>query len=114
MNGENVLCGLQVLTRGGDWLDVETDPSSFVVNIGDLLMRWTNDRWVSNTHRVINPPATVASRAQRLSIAFFHHPNYDASIECIAPPGQAKYPPVGAGDYRDLKYRQTRLVVTGA
>ena len=69
---------------------------------------------LSNTHRVVNPPATVASRAQRLSIAFFHHPNYDASIECIAPPGQAKYPPVGAGDYRDLKYRQTRLVATGA
>ncbi|HXP72522.1 MAG TPA: 2-oxoglutarate and iron-dependent oxygenase domain-containing protein [Stellaceae bacterium] len=108
LNGENVPGGLQVLTRAGDWLDVETEPSSFVVNIGDLLMRWTNDRWVSNTHRVVNPPDSVAARAQRLSIAFFHHPNYDASIECIAPPGEAKYPPVRSGDYRDLKYRQTR------
>ena len=109
LNGENAPGGLQVLTRGGDWVDVETEPSSFVVNIGDLLMRWTNDRWVSNTHRVVNPPDAVAERAQRLSIAFFHHPNYDASIECIAPPGQAKYPPVRSGDYRDLKYRQTRV-----
>jgi isopenicillin N synthase-like dioxygenase len=109
LNGENAPGGLQVLTRGGDWVDVETEPSSFVVNIGDLLMRWTNDRWVSNTHRVVNPPDAVAARAQRLSIAFFHHPNYDASIECIAPPGQAKYPPVRSGDYRDLKYRQTRV-----
>jgi len=109
LNGENAPGGLQVLTRGGDWIDVETEPSSFVVNIGDLLMRWTNDRWVSNAHRVVNPPDSVAARAQRLSIAFFHHPNYDASIECIAPPGEAKYPPVRSGDYRDLKYRQTRV-----
>ncbi len=109
LNGENVAGGLQVKTRGGQWLDIETDPRSFVVNIGDLLMRWTNDRWVSNTHRVINPPREVAGAARRLSIAFFHHPNYDAEIECIAPPGEAKYPPVGSGEYRDLKYRQTRL-----
>lgn len=114
LNGDNVPGGLQVLTRGGDWMDVETDQSSFVVNIGDLLMRWTNDRWVSNTHRVVNPPTAVASRAQRLSIAFFHHPNYDASIECIAPPGAAKYPPVNSGEYRDGKYRQTRLGAAGA
>jgi isopenicillin N synthase-like dioxygenase len=109
LNGENVPGGLQVRTRAGEWLDIETEPASFVVNIGDLLMRWTNDRWVSNAHRVVNPPDSVAARAQRLSIAFFHHPNYDALIECIAPPGQAKYPPVLSGDYRDLKYRQTRV-----
>jgi isopenicillin N synthase-like dioxygenase len=109
LNGENAPGGLQVRTRAGDWLDVETEPSSFVVNIGDLLMRWTNDRWISNTHRVVNPPGTVAARAQRLSIAFFHHPNYDAAIECIASTGEGKYPPVRSGDYRDLKYRQTRV-----
>jgi hypothetical protein len=43
-------------------------------------------------------------------MAFFHHPNYDALVECIAPPGNAKYPPVLSGEYRDLKYRQTRLM----
>jgi isopenicillin N synthase-like dioxygenase len=109
LNGENVAGGLEVRTRGGAWLPVETAPDTFVVNIGDLLMRWTNDRWVSNTHRVVNPPAAVAARAKRLSIAFFHQPNYDALIECIAPPGEAKYPPVVSGAYRDLKYRQTRV-----
>ena len=109
LNGENVPGGLQVRTRKGDWIDVETDPASFVVNIGDLLMRWTNDRWISNLHRVVNPPPTVAARAKRLSIAFFHQPNYDAMIECIAPGGQAKYPPVRSGEYRDLKYRQTAV-----
>jgi isopenicillin N synthase-like dioxygenase len=112
LNGESAPGGLQVKTRSGNWVDVETDESTFVVNIGDLLMRWTNDRWISNRHRVVNPPQAVASQAQRLSIAFFHHPNHDAMIECIAPPGQAKYPPVNSGAYRDLKYRQTR-VATG-
>jgi isopenicillin N synthase-like dioxygenase len=109
LNGETAPGGLQVQTRDGAWIDVETARDSFVVNIGDLMMRWSNDRWVSNPHRVVNPPAEVAARARRLSIAFFLHPNYDATIECIAPQGQAKYPPVGSGAYRDFKYRQTRV-----
>jgi len=111
LNGENVPGGLQVKTRQGEWIDVETDPSNFVCNIGDLLMRWTNDRWVSNLHRVVAPPSSAAG-AKRLSMAFFHHPNYDAVVECIAAPGKAKYPAVLSGEYRDLKYRQTRLLAT--
>jgi isopenicillin N synthase-like dioxygenase len=111
LNGENVPGGLQVKTRRGEWIDVETDPTNFVCNIGDLLMRWTNDRWVSNVHRVVTPPSSAAG-AKRLSMAFFHHPNYDTLVECIAPPGKAKYPPVQSGEYRDLKYRQTRLMET--
>jgi isopenicillin N synthase-like dioxygenase len=114
LNGENVAGGLEVRTRAGDWIAVATEPGNFVVNIGDLLMRWTNDRWVSNTHRVANPPPSVAAQAKRLSIAFFHQPNYDALIECIAPAGEAKYPPVRSGAYRDLKYRQTRLATPAA
>jgi isopenicillin N synthase-like dioxygenase len=109
LNGENVPGGLQVKTRSGDWIEVATEPDTFVVNIGDLLMRWTNDRWVSNAHRVANPDFGPASRCKRLSIAFFHHPNYDALIECIAPPGKAKYPPVHSGRYRDEKYAVTRV-----
>jgi len=109
LNGENVPGGLQVQIRDGSWIDVETVPDRFVINIGDLLMRWSNDRWVSNPHRVVNPPAEIAARTRRLSIAFFMHPNYDAVIECIAPAGAAKYPPIGSGAYRDFKYRQTRV-----
>ena len=103
--------GLQVQTRSGEWVDVPTDKYRFVCNIGDLLMRWTNDRWVSNTHRVLNPPREMARVSSRMSIAFFHHPNYDAKIECIpgcagdAPP---RYEPVLSGDFRDYKYAVTR------
>ena len=54
---ENKPGGLQVRTRAGEWQDVVTRPDSFVVNIGDLMMQWTNDRWISTVHRVVNPPA---------------------------------------------------------
>ena len=111
LSGEDVPGGLQVLTRDGRWIDVPTSPTTFVVNIGDLLMRWTNDRWLSNMHRVVNPPGDDASRA-RLSIAFFNHPNYDVLIECLPSQGPPKHPPVLSGEYRDLKYAKTGL--TGA
>jgi len=112
LNGEDVPGGLQVLTRSGRWVDVRTAPEEFVVNIGDLLMRWTNDRWVSTLHRVANPPLTEAQNRARLSIAFFNHPNWDVTIECVAPPGQARHAPVTSGDYRDLKYAKTGLAPT--
>ena len=80
------------------------------------MMRWTNDRWLSNLHRVVNPPPEVASKVSRISIGFFHQPNYDAVIECIptcAGPGRPPlYPPVTSGDYRDQKYEET--LVAGA
>jgi isopenicillin N synthase-like dioxygenase len=112
LSGEDVPGGLQVRTRSGRWIDVRTSPTTFVVNIGDLLMRWTNDRWLSNMHRVVNPSATHAPNASRLSIAFFNHPNYDTLIECLPSQGPAKYPPVLSGEYRDVKYAKTGL--TGA
>lgn len=109
LSGEDVAGGLQVRSRSGDWIDARTEPNNFVVNIGDLLMRWTNDRWLSNLHRVVNPPPTPAANRARLSIAFFNHPNYDVLIECIAASGTAKHPPVMSGEYRDMKYAKTGL-----
>jgi isopenicillin N synthase-like dioxygenase len=74
--------GLQVQLRDGSWADVPHIPGSFVVNLGDLMAAWTNDRWVSTMHRVVNPPRTAA-HSTRISIPFFHQPDYDALIECI-------------------------------
>jgi isopenicillin N synthase-like dioxygenase len=113
LNGENVPGGLQLKTRGGVWIDVATDPTTFIVKIGDLLMRWTNGRWVLNVHRLAIPPGN-AGGAKRRSIAFFHHLNYDAPIECVTPSGQANYTPVLSGEYRGLKHRQTRLMEPGS
>ena len=108
---ENAPGGLQVLNRAGQWIDVDPAPGTFVVNIGDLMMNWTNDRWLSNQHRVINPPAGQRHGTRRQSIAFFVQPNYNALIECIDTcklPGEAaKHPPVRAWEYRYAKLSGT-------
>jgi isopenicillin N synthase-like dioxygenase len=116
--GENQPGSLQVYTRAGQWTDVLIPPQSFVINIGDLMMRWTNDRWVSTLHRVVNPPEPVAARARRLSLVFFHHPNYDADVACIPTCADAanppRYPSVKAGPYRSDKYAQANIKPTAA
>lgn len=90
--------GLEVLTRSGEWLQAPPIPGTLLVNIGDLLQRWTSDRLVSNPHRVRN-----LSRRERLSIATFYDPDHDAVVDPIelSPPCDAAlaYPPVRAGDY---------------
>jgi isopenicillin N synthase-like dioxygenase len=104
---ENAPGGLQVLNRDGVWIDVDPAPGTFVVNIGDLMMNWTNDRWLSNRHRVVNPPTGQRHGTRRQSIAYFVQPNYDALIECIDTckvPGQdAKHPPIMAWKHRYAK-----------
>ena len=114
LSGEDVPGGLQVRTRENRWIDVPTSPTTFVVNIGDLLMRWTNDRWLSNLHRVVNPPISGAAGAARLSIAFFNHPNYDTLIECLPSQGPPRHAPVLSGEYRDVKYAKTGFTVARA
>ena len=85
--------GLQVRPRGGDWTDVPHVDGAYVVNIGDCLMRWTNDIYVSTPHRVLPP------KRQRRSIAMFVEANPDAIVEALPGTGQAKYPPIRAADY---------------
>jgi isopenicillin N synthase-like dioxygenase len=109
--------GLQIRTRQGQWIDVPPVPGTFVVNIGDSMMRWTNDTWVSTMHRVVNPPPEIAREQSRTSFAYFVQPNYDAAIECIdsctTSQRPAKYPPVLNGDYLSMKFgQQNALGVT--
>ena len=102
--------GLQVYTRGGDWSDVPHIDGSFVVNIGDAMMRWTDDRWISTRHRVANPPAAPGQPTRRQSIAYFHNLPRDTVIECLPPFREAgappKYPAITYGAYAALRYRQ--------
>ena len=70
--------GLQVHARNGEWLEAPAVRGAFLCNIGDLLMRWSNDVYVSTPHRVIN-----RSGRERYSMAFFHDPNDDAEIACL-------------------------------
>jgi isopenicillin N synthase-like dioxygenase len=94
--------GLQVKLHDGAWLDVTAEADEFIVNIGDMMQRWTNDRWLSNVHRVVNPPAAAGSGSRRMSFGYFLHPNYDAEIACLptcqSPGNPPRYAPVRAGD----------------
>ena len=77
--------------------------NGFIVNIGDMMARWTNDRWVSTLHRVLSPGTAGGGLGRRQSIAFFHNASFDADIECIPTCRHAadspKYESVQAGQY---------------
>lgn len=104
--------GLQVRDVDGAWHDVAAVTGAYVVNVGDALERWTNDRWRSTVHRVAVPPASIDRDSSRQSIAFFHNANWDAMIECLPtcrPDGEApRYAPVGAGRHLMDKFRSTQ------
>lgn len=97
-----VLCqddvgGLQVQDAGGDWVTAPPIPGTLVVNVGDLLARWTNDAYRSTPHRVVN-----ASGKERLSLVLAYDPEPETMID---PKGlfgadvQTSYEPITCGDY---------------
>jgi isopenicillin N synthase-like dioxygenase len=90
--------GLEVKTRDGSWTPVPHLPGAFIVNIGDCLMRWTNDTYVSTPHRV-----THKAPRERLSLAFFLDPNPDAEVAaiptCVSPERPARYPATTGAAY---------------
>ncbi|EDP61981.1 oxidoreductase, 2OG-Fe(II) oxygenase family protein [alpha proteobacterium BAL199] len=94
--------GLEAQTPDGRWLPVLPQPGELVVNLGDMMQRWTNDRWVSTLHRVVVPEIGDTG-SRRLSIGYFVHPDFDADIRCIPTclrPGEApKHPPITAGQH---------------
>ncbi|MEM8631910.1 MAG: 2-oxoglutarate and iron-dependent oxygenase domain-containing protein [Pseudomonadota bacterium] len=85
--------GLQVRPRGADWMNVPKTDSAYIVNIGDCLMRWTNDIYVSTPHRVLAPTR------RRRSVAMFIDADPDAIVEALPGTGAPKYPPIRAADY---------------
>ncbi|MEJ6402641.1 isopenicillin N synthase family dioxygenase [Yoonia sp. 2307UL14-13] len=92
--------GLQV-QQGGGWVDVPALEGAFVINIGDLMARWTADRWVSTLHRVV----AKSGQPARQSLAFFHQPDWDAEI--VPLDGSDAYPSVRSGPYLMAKFQAT-------
>jgi isopenicillin N synthase-like dioxygenase len=89
--------GLMVQDRSGRWLDAPVIPDTFVCNIGDCLMRWSNDVYVSTPHKVVNPGK------DRYSVAFFLDPNPDAVVAClptcVSTDRPAKYAPITGAEF---------------
>ncbi|MCD2172036.1 isopenicillin N synthase family dioxygenase [Rhizobium sp. C4] len=103
--------GLEIMTPEGAWREIPPVDGAFVINIGDLMARWTNDRWVSTLHRVVNIPAEQGGLKRRQSIAFFHQPDWHAEIatlpSCLAAGEASKYEPVLSGPYLMGKFKKT-------
>ena len=97
--------GLQAQNRDGEWVDVVAPQEHFIINIGDLMMNWTNDKWLSTLHRVMPHPETLGRRRQ--SMAFFHNPNPDAVIACIdschSETDPPRYEPILAKAHLEMK-----------
>lgn len=101
--------GLQVQHLDGHWLDVPPLPGAYIVNIGDMMQRWTNDRWRSTPHRVINRHGG----RERWSIAYFFDLDAEAAIvplpTCVSAERPARYAPITAGEHLAEMYRRTTV-----
>lgn len=97
--------GLEIMSADGAWQAIAPDAEHFIVNLGDTIAQWTNDRWRSTLHRV------VPADRPRQSFAFFHMANWDARIECLPTclgPGEVpRHEPVDAGPWLMRKFQST-------
>jgi isopenicillin N synthase-like dioxygenase len=104
---------LELQNRAGEWIRATPVPGTFVVNIADMFMRWTNDLYRSSVHRVMNN----TSNTDRYSIVFFFSPNYHTRVEplasCIAADRPAQYEPVVYGEYGATRLARGRAHAAG-
>ena len=98
--------GLQIW-HDGTWIHVPPRRNAYVVNLGDMLERWTNGKYKSTVHRVVNDAGH-----ERYSMPFFVEPHFDTVVTCLPscchhPDNPPKYPPTTSGEHLKEKYRQT-------
>ncbi|WP_296063021.1 2-oxoglutarate and iron-dependent oxygenase domain-containing protein [uncultured Amphritea sp.] len=98
--------GLQVQDTNGEWIDAPPIENAFVINIGNMMARWSNDRYKSTAHRVFSPCGQ-----ERYSMPFFVEPDFDTRISCLencCAPGEApRYEPISAGDWMIYCFNNT-------
>ena len=104
--------GLEILTKQGEWIPVTSLPDQIVVNVGDMLQRFTNNKLRSTTHRVVNPKRELW-HTSRFSIPFFLHPRSSMSLRCLESTVDAAHPKAyddtTAGEYLDERLREIGL-----
>lgn len=92
--------GLQVRLPDGSWADAPSVPGSFVMNSGDILRIWSNGRWLSTPHRVMN-----SRDVDRYSVPFFYDPHVSTDVVPLASCGEPRMEPVNYGDYIMHRFR---------
>jgi isopenicillin N synthase-like dioxygenase len=104
--------GLEVCNTQGEWVAALPIKDSIVVNIGDLMQRWTNDQYRSTAHRVASPP----SDTHRYSMPFFVEPRFDCEVSCISSclseGEKPKYEMVTSGDWIMSRFNATYAYLT--
>jgi isopenicillin N synthase-like dioxygenase len=111
MLAQNDIPGLSIRLPNGRWIEAPSMPGSILINGGDLLRRWTNDRFLATPHRVIN-----RSGGERYAIPFFLDCDYEQVMECLptcqGPDNPPKYPSITYAEYmtwfRDLNYARAQ------
>ncbi|MFE7792576.1 isopenicillin N synthase family dioxygenase [Streptomyces sp. NPDC057460] len=95
--------GLQIFTEDGGWEDAPYDPEAFTINIGDLMARWTGDRWRSGRHRVLPPPSDAPAE-ELMSLVYFYECDPRTTVESVpAPTGRVTHEPVDSHTYLRAK-----------
>ncbi|KAJ7394170.1 hypothetical protein OS493_003850 [Desmophyllum pertusum] len=97
--------GLEVSHINGHFVPARPMKGTVLVNIGDLMQRWTSDKLKSTVHRVLIPEDEIKRRAPRRSLAFFVDPDVSALITCMD--GLNKYPPITSGDWMQYRLKDT-------
>mmetsp|Transcript_31993 Transcript_31993/g.52831 ORF Transcript_31993/g.52831 Transcript_31993/m.52831 type:complete len:324 (+) Transcript_31993:40-1011(+) len=98
--------GLQIFKDKKEWIEVPPRPFAFVINLGDMLERWTNGMFRSTVHRVL-----TTGNAVRYSLPCFYDPHFDTTVKvldiCCSDDNPPKYPPTTVGGHLLEKYKQT-------
>ena len=103
--------GLEILTRQGKWLEIQSQKGQMIVDSGDMLSRITNEIIPSTTHRVVNP--INAKNVSRYSLPFFVHAYENCELnvldKCVSPSRSAKFPPILANEFLLQRLREIGL-----
>ena len=98
------ISGLEIKNSNNEWFSAPIIPDTFLINIGHMIQRWTNDYYRATIHRVVSPKDKA-----RCSIPFFFEPNFDTVVEPLekfcSKDNPARYKPIHFGNYLERTFK---------